>query len=63
GMHRGEDQPRAPVTTPRGRSQGGPFKSIASLELFGTILCVVALGSASPRNSNGRRPCYDPKKR
>ena len=33
-------------------AMGAPVKSIASLELFGTILCAVALGSACPRNAN-----------
>ena len=41
-------------TAPWAFSKGEPFKVVAALELFATLLCVMAFGDAWARASSGR---------
>ena len=41
------------TTAPWAFSRGEPFRTIASLELFATLLCVVAFGDQWPRGAGG----------
>ena len=40
-------------TAPWAFSKGEPFRTIAALELFGTLLCVVLFGDQWPKGSSG----------